>query len=124
MLPVPVSFPVPPVPLDAMVRNPLVMPFMPPPAALPIVMPPVGRDLSIKGGNVLIIYPARAVFPRAIPVTVPRTPPPAVAEEDVHIYIRDGVDICPRQHDQFRRFDKYDGRRQGNADTDTYLAPR
>lgn len=124
MLPVPVPFPVPPVALNAMMGNSLVIPLMPPPAALPVVTSPVRGDFSIKRGNALIVYPASTVFPGAVPATFPRTPPPAIVEKDIHVCVRDCVNIGPRQHDQRWWLDKYDGRRQGDTDADTSPSSR
>jgi hypothetical protein len=47
-------------------------------------------------------------------------PPPTTIEEDLHIHVRDDIDICLRQDDQFRWFDKLDVRRQRQRNVNVY----
>jgi hypothetical protein len=95
-----------------LVRNPFIIPPVPIPIAVSVVSSPTWVYIKIKTWNIVIITPAPVIIKRAIPTPFPRTPPPAIVEEDVHVYIRDDIDIRIRQHDQLRRCGKRNRRRK------------
>jgi hypothetical protein len=86
-----------------------------------VVSSPTRVYIKIKTWDIVIITPAPVIIMRAIPTSFPRTPPPAIPEKDVHVYVRDNVDIRLRQHYHSRRCLKYDGWWQSN--TDVYIYP-
>lgn len=113
--PMPVFLPASPVAMKLLIRNSLVVPSMPPPAILPVIIPPARGYPLIKVGNPSIVSPTRPIVARTIPAPLPRTPPPAVVEKNFLLYVRNKIDIRLGYHHHFRWRGKYDGRGQGNG---------
>jgi hypothetical protein len=87
-----------------------------------VVSSPARVDIKIETRNVIEVSPASVIVTRTIPVAVPEAPPPAVMEKQIHVYTRNSVDVRRvGQHYHRRGRLKYDGWRQGNPHTHTYL---
>jgi hypothetical protein len=110
--PVSIIMPALPVLLKSLVRNPLIVPRVSVPMMISVVSSPTWVYIKIKTWNSVIISPTPVIIMRAIPTTFPWTPPPAIVEKDVFLYVGDNVDIRLRYHDHLWWCGKYDGRWQ------------
>jgi len=127
LLPVPVPFPSAPIAFHIAVPNTLVVPIMSLPAMRAIVIPPTGRHPSVKGRRSGTIEgPAAVIVARSIPTSLPRTPPPAPAEEDVGLHIGHNVDVGLGENDhlQKRREDDRWRKKHTYAHAHANLPPR
>ena len=123
--PMSVSLPGPPVPMQSLRGDPLIMPRVPVPIALPVISSPARVHIKIETRNTAIITPAAVIIMGAIPAAFPRTPPPATPEKQVYVYFGNHIHIRRvRQDDHFRRRLKYDRRRQTNINAHTHLRHR
>jgi hypothetical protein len=117
LLPVPVPLPTAPVAFHLGVGDAFMPPFTSLPAVLPVVVPPTGWHPSVEGrGRRAIVGPPAVIAPRSIPTPLPRTPPPAPAEEDVRFDIGNDVDIGFGDHDHLRGRGKNNRWRQRHMD--------
>jgi hypothetical protein len=103
LFPMPIIFPTLPVLLKPLVRNPFIVPSVSVPVTVSVVSSPTRIHVKIETWNGAIITPAPVIIMRAIPTTMPLTPPPALVEEDIVVYVRNNIDIRIRQHYQRRR---------------------
>jgi hypothetical protein len=120
--PISIGLPVAPVTVKPMVRNPFIVPVVSVPVAVPVVPSPSRVYIIIKKRNTAVVSPAPVIIMRAIPAAAPWTPPPAIPEKNVDVYIGHNVDIvCIRHHDHLRRCRENDRRRQRKSNTDAYI---
>jgi hypothetical protein len=127
VLPVPVPLPTSPVAFHLVVRDALMFPFTSLPAVLPVVVPPTVWHVSIEGRRGrTIVGPPAVIAARTIPTPLPRTPPPAPAEEDVGLDVGYDVDVALGQDNHLRGRGKYDRWRQRHVDVHAHanLRPR
>jgi hypothetical protein len=123
-LPLPILIRVPALPilLKSLVGNLLIVPPVPLPVMVSVVSSPTRIYIEIELWNMIEVGPTTVVVARAIPTAFPQTPPPAVIEKQVYVYIGNNVDIGRiGQHDHTRRCVKYDGRRQRDSNAYAYL---
>jgi hypothetical protein len=107
-----------PVLLQALRRNPVIVPRVPVPTMGSVVASPAGVYVIVENWDTVVIPPIPVIIPGVIPPTVPEPPPPPIPEEQVDRDVRHDVDIVRlRDHDHFRSCLKYDGGWQRNANT-------
>ena len=124
LFPVSVTLPGLPVPLKLRIWDLLIVPSVTLPIVVMVVSSPMGVHVIIESRDPTVIDPTAIIIVRTIPAAPVWSPPPAIPEEQVHLYVRDNVNgIGVRQYDDFRRPGKYD-RWQRDTNTDTYLCPR
>jgi len=126
-LPFPMALLLPalPVLLQALGRNPLIVPRVPVPIMGSVVASPAGVDIIIEPWDPVVISPTPVVIPGAVPPPFPGTPPPPIPEEQVDLYIRNDVHTARlRHHDHRRRCLKDDGGWQRDIHANTYGCPR
>jgi len=121
LFPMAIPFPAFPVAVDIGVRNSTVVPLPPLPLMLPIVIPPSRRNGAIKRRHLMVTGPTGTIVLGAIPLPLPRTPPPTAGKKDLLINIGRHVHIGSRQDDKFRRGGKMQAWRQGNVDVDKHF---
>jgi hypothetical protein len=112
-----------PVLLELVVRNALIVPPVAIPIMVPVVSPPAWVYVKIETWNMAVISPSPVIIMRAIPTTLPWTPPPPIPEEQINLYIRNNVNIGRiGDHNHSGRRRKCDERREGNMNSNIYLS--
>jgi hypothetical protein len=107
-----------PVLLQSLGRNPLIVPSVAIPIMVLVVPSPAWVYIKIKARNMAVIDPSPVVIMRSIPATFPWTPPPAVPEKQIDIYIWSNVNAVRIRECYHRwRYGKCDewGQRNMNA---------
>src|SRR4030043_215870 len=68
-------------------------------------------ELSQSTGNApgLYVIPPPIILLGSVPLPFIRTPPVALKKQNIHINVRDHVNICSRYHNHVRRSSKPDG---------------
>jgi hypothetical protein len=113
-----------PVLLESSVGNPFIVPPVSVPITISVISSPSGVYIKIKTWDISVIRPSTVIVMRAIPAAFPKTPPPAIPEKQVYLYIGYNIHIvCVRHNYHIRRCLKYDRWRQRYSNTYIYPCP-
>jgi hypothetical protein len=114
-----------PVLLQSFVRNPLIVPPVAVPIMVAVMSSPAWVYIIVKARNMAVINPPPVIIMRPIPATFPWTPPPAVPEKQINVYIRSNVHVVRIRERYYRwRCRKCDERGQRNVNSNFHRCHR